>query len=263
MSSQSSVEKQVNEELKVFSNKKLMKIIRNMMYDESIIYLDVDLAIEDGDFVYILHYNYNIIGHEIADAGELETKNISFSKCDTEDFYNYDKPKQIYQTGSYFFIDPKLMRSDEDIYKKVLLKKFALLSFVYEFRHDIKLNKKSSDLIYKQIKRVEKSLFLKFHNDHFDEDLYKMLNKTPIKTIDYKSYHTSIEWIGADATDEEISNHDYPTVEVKPSLEPKSEEEINKELDKDLAALDLKPEMYKDIDSKLEALDLNLEEPTE
>ena len=257
MTSQASVGKKLNKELKVFSNEKLMKIIRGMMYDESIIYLNIDVEIEDHDIVYVLHYNYNMIGYEIADCGERETRNISFS------YYDIHIPdKQFYDTGSYFFDDSQLLRSDDDIYKKLLLKKFALLSFVYEYRHDIKLNEKSSDLISDQLKRVESHLFVKLHGninedllgtaqDDFKEFLYDFLGKELIKSIEYKSYHTT--WNYSSMKEEKI----------EPTLEPKSEAQINKELDSILRKYCLESEINKDIDTKLEALGLKLEEPEE
>ena len=258
MSSQASVGKQLNEELKVFSNEKLMKIIRDMMYDESTLYLNVDVKIEDptidDELIHVLHYNYNMIGHERADCGERETRNISFS------YFNEDFPdKEFYDTGSCFFDDPKLMNSDNDIYKK-LLKKFVLLSFIYEYRYDINLSEKSSDLIFDQLKTVESHLFFKFFNnvdesinnpgnEEFKEFLYSFLGKS-IDSIQYSSHYTAFNW----------STHKEEKIE--PTLEPKSEAEINKELDSKLKKFALKPEMYKDIDSKLEALGLNLKEPT-
>ena len=261
MSSQASVGKQLNEELKVFSNEKLMKIIRDMMYDVSTLYLNVDVKIEDHDIVYVLHYNYNMIGHERADCGKRETRNISFSYYDIDDFLDSDKPKQFYDTGSYFFDDPQIMNSDNDIYKKLLLKKFALLSFIYEYRYDINLSEKSSDIISDQLKRVESHLFSKLHGniddsklgaekDDFKDFLYEFLGKILIKSIEYKSYYTALNW----ATLKEEK--------VEPTLEPKSELEINQELDSQLAKYCIKPKDL-DIDSKLEALGLNLKEPTE
>ena len=254
MASQASVGNQLNKKLNVISNEKLMKIIRDMMYDESIVYLKVDVKIEDDDIVYVLHYNYNIIGYERADCGDRETRNISFS------YYDIDDPdKQFYDTGSYFFDDPQLLRSDDDIYKKLLLKKFVLLSFIYEYRHDIKLNEKSSDLIYDQLKRVESTLFVKLHgniNDSmigpdFKEVLYEFLGKVLIKSIEYKSYHTTLNFTT------------FEEEKIEPTLEPKSEVEINKELDSKLSKLCLESEINKDIDSKLKALGLKLEETEE
>lgn len=261
MATQASVGKQLNEELNVYSNEKLMKIIRGIMYDESTLYLNVDVKIEedptiDDEFVHVLHYNFNMIGYERADCGPIENSNISFSYFD-EDFPD----KEFYDTGTDFFDDTKLMNSTSDIYKKLLLKKFALLSFIYEYRYDIKLNQKSSDLIYDQLKRVESHLFFKFFNnvnesindpgnDDFKEFLYSFLGKS-INSIQYSSHYTALNW----------STHKEEKIE--PTLEPKSEAEINKELDSKLKKFALKPETYKDIDSKLEALGLKLEEPTQ
>ena len=258
MASQVSVGRQMNTDLKVFSNVKLMKIIRDMMYDRSTLYLQANLKLEedpfiDDDFTHVLHYNFNIIGDERADGGPLETRNISFSYYDLK-----DPDTKFYDSkgGSYFFDDYQLMNSHSDIYKILLLKKYVLLSFIYEYRYDIKLNEKSSDIISDQIKRVESHLFFKFFknvdksiNDpgskEFKDFLYSFLGKNSIK---YSSYYTT--WNYGTSKEQKI----------EPRLEPKSEEEINKELDRKLENLNLKPEIYKDIDSKLKALALNLEE---
>ena len=259
MASQVSIGRQMNEDLKVFSNEKLMKIIRDMMYDHSTLYLKVDVKLEedpciDDDFTHVLHYNFNIIGYERADCGPLETRNISFS------YHNLDNPDtKFYDSkgGSYFFDDPQIMNSHSDTYKKLLLKKYALLSFIYEYRHNLKFSKKSSDKILDQLKNVESHLFFKFFknvseeinepkNKDFKEFfLYSFLGKS-INSIEYSSYYTTWHY--------DLSKE----VKVEPEKEPKSEVEINKELDSELKKLLLKPEIYKDIDSKLEALGLNL-----
>ena len=262
MALQASLGKQLNEELNVYSNEKLMKIIRDLMYDYSTLYLNVDVKIEDNDIVNVLHYNYNMIGYERADCGESETRNISFSYYDIDDFLDSDKPKKFYDTGSYFFDDPQLMNSYDDIYKKLLLKKFVLLSFIYEYRYDIKLSEKSSDIISDQLKRVESHLFSKLYGniddsklgtekDDFKDFLYEFLGKALIKSIEYKSYYTAYNWTM------------HKEEKIEPRLEPKSEAEINKELDLKLKNFALKPEDYLDLDLKLEVLDLNLKEPTE
>ena len=259
MASQVSIGRQMNKELKVFSNEKLMKIIRDMMYDHSTLYLKVDVKLEedptiDDDFTHVLHYNFNIIGYERADCGPRETRNISFSYYDLE-----DPDTKFYETGSYFFDDPQLMNSHSDTYKKLLLKKYALLSFIYEYRYDIKLNEKSSDLISDQIKRVESHLFFKFFenvnesindpgSEDFKEFLYSFLGKS-INSIQYSSHYTTLNW------------KTFKEEKLEPRLEPKSEAEIKKELDSKLKKLCLKPEIYKDIDLKLKALGLKLEEP--
>ena len=257
---QVSVGRQINKDLKVFSNVKLMKIIRDMMYDRSTLYLNVNIKLEedpfiDDDFTHVLHYNFNIVGDERADGGPLENRNISFSYYDLK-----DPDTKFYDSkgGSYFFDDYQIMISHSDIYKILLLKKYVLLSFIYEYRYDIKLNEKSSDLISDQIKRVESHLFFKFFknvnesindpgSEDFKEFLYSFLGKS-INSIKYSSYYTT--W-----------NYDLSKEEkIEPRLEPKSEEEINKELDRKLDLLNLKPGIYKDKDSKLKALGLNLEE---
>ena len=260
MASQVSIGRQMNKDLNVFSNEKLIKIIRDMMYDHSTLYLKVDVKLEedpfiDDEFTHVLHYNFNIIGYERADCGPRETRNISFSYYDLE-----DPDTKFYDSkgGSYFLDDHQLMNSHSDTYKKLLLKKYALLSFIYEYRYDIKLNEKSSDKILDQLQNVESHLFFKFFknvnesindpgSEDFKEFLYSFLGKS-INSIKYSSYYTT--W-----------NYDLSKEEkIEPRLEPKSEEEINKELDRKLDLLNLKPGIYKDKDSKLKALGLNLEE---
>ena len=256
MASQVSIGRQMNEELKVFSNEKLMKIIRKGIYDDSTLYLKVDVKLEedpciDDDFTHVLHYNFNILGYEIADCDPREIRNISFS------YHELDKPDtKFYENGSCFFDNPQLMNSHSDIYKLLLLKKYALLSFIYEYRFNLNLIKESSDEILDQLNNVESHLFFKFFKNvdeeinepkykDFKEFLYSFLGKS-INSIQYSSYHTILNWT---TMKEE---------KIEPLLEPKSEEEINKELDSDLKKLCLKPEIYQDIDSKLEALGLKL-----
>ena len=257
MSSQVSIGRQMNEELKFFSDEKLMEIIRKGIYDYSTLYLKVDVKLEedpciDDEFTHVLHYNFNILGHERADCGPRENRNISFS------YHELDKPDtKFYDNGSCFFDDPQLMNSHSDIYKLLILKKYALLSFVYEYRNNFNLSKESSDEILNQLENVESHLFFKFFKnvkDDINEDkdfkkfLYINLGKS-INSIIYSSYHTALNWT---TMKEE---------KIEPRLEPKSEEEINKELDSDLKKICLKPEIYQDIDSKLEALGLKLEKP--
>ena len=261
MASQVTIERQMNKELKVFSNEKLMKIIRDMMYDHSTLYLKVDVKLEedpfiDDEFTHVLHYNFNIIGYERADCGPRETRNISFSYYDLE-----DPDTKFYDSkgGSYFLDDHQLMNSHSDTYKKLLLKKYALLSFIYEYRYDIKLNEKSSDKILDQLQNVESHLFFKFFknvnesindpgSEDFKEFLYSFLGKS-INSIQYSSHYTTLNWTT------------FKEEKLEPRLEPKSEAEIKKELDSKLKKLCLKPEIYKDIDLKLKALGLKLEEP--
>ena len=263
MTSQVSIGRQMNEELKVFSNEKLMEIIRKRIYDDSTIYLKVDVKVKedpciDDEFVHVLHYNFNITGHERADCGPRENRNISFSYHELDIDEDEDKPKiNFYDNGSCFFDDYQLMNSHSDIYKLLLLKKYALLSFIYEYRNNFNLSKESSDEILNQLENVESHLFFKFFKNvkedintdkDFKEFLYIILGKS-INSIIYSSYHTALNWT---TMKEE---------KIEPILEPKSEEEINKELDSDLKKYCLKPEKYQDIDSKLEALGLKLKKP--
>ena len=217
----------MNKDLNVFSNEKLIKIIRDMMYDHSTLYLKVDVKLEedpfiDDDFSHVLHYNFNIKGNERADCGPLETRNISFSYFDLK-----DPDTKFYDSkgGSYFFDNHQLMNSHSDTYKKLLLKKYALLSFIYEYRYDIKLNEKSSDIISDQIKRVESHLFFKFFknvdesiNDpgskDFKDFLYSFLGKS-INSIQYSSHYTTWNY--------ELSKEIKVEPTLEPTLEPKSE----------------------------------------
>ena len=203
MSSQVYIGRQINNELKVFSNEKLMKIIRDMMYHHSTLYLKVDVKLEedptiDDEFTHVLHYNFNIIGYERADCGPLETRNISFSYHDLKDpntkFYDI-------KGGYHFFDDPQLMNSQSDTYKKLLIKKYALLSFIYEYRHNLKFSKKSSDNILDQLKNVESHLFFKF---------FKNVKKE-INSIQYSSYYTTWNY-GL-----------FKEVKVEPKSEPETE----------------------------------------
>ena len=230
MASQVSIGRQMNEELKVFSNEKIMEIIRKRIYDVSTIYLKVDVKLEedpciDDEFTHVLHCNFNILGYERADCGPRENRNISFSYHDLD-----DPDTKFYDNGSCFFDDPQLMNSHSDIYKLLILKKYALLSFIYEYRNNFNLSKESSDEILNQLENVESHLFFKFFknvkediNDDrgFKEFLYSFLGKS-IDSIIYRSYYTTLNWT---TMKEE---------KIEPLLEPKSEEEINKELDADL-----------------------------
>ena len=221
MENQVSIGRQMNEELKVFSNEKLMEIIRKEIYDDSILYLKVDVKIEEDPcnedyFAHVLHYNFNILGYEIADCGPREIRNISFS------YHELDKPDpKFYENGSCFFDNPQLMNSHSDIYKLLLLKKYALLSFIYEYRINFKLSKESSDEILDQLNNLESHLFFKFFKNvseeinepkykGFKEFLYRFLGKC-FNSIQYSSYYT--RW------DYELSKE----VKVEPTLEPKSE----------------------------------------
>lgn len=225
MASQVSVGRQMNEELKVYSNEKLMKIIRDNIEDRSTIYLNVDIKLEedpfiDDDLTHVLHYNFNILGHEIADCGPLETRNMTFSCYDMKD---PDTKYYKKTSGYYFFDNPKLMNSSKDTYKKLLLKKFALLSFIYEYRHNFKLSEKSSDIILKQIDNIESHLFFKFfknvkddinkdENNGFKEFLYSFLGKS-IESVKYRSYYTN--WFYDDCKEKEVE----PKTEIETEQE--------------------------------------------
>ena len=202
MTSQVSLGYQLNKQLNVYSNKKLMDIIRKMMYDHSTLYLKVDVKLEDptfdDDFIHVLHYNFNIIGHERADGGPLKTRNISFSYYDIDDPY-----KKFYDTGYYFFDDPQLLHSFMDTYKMLLLKKYILLSFIYEYRNNINYTKEESDEILNQINKVKSHLFFKIFknvnesinpgNEDFKEFLYSFLGKSK-NSLQYSSHYTKWDY---------------------------------------------------------------------
>ena len=103
-----------------------------------------------------------------------------------------------------FFDDSNLMNSKGDIYKKLLLKKFTLLSFIYEYRYNINYTKEESDEILNQIKKVESHLFFKFFknvddsindpgSEDFKEFLYSFLGKS-IDSIQYESHYTTWDY---------------------------------------------------------------------
>lgn len=223
MSLQVSIERQINEDLKFFSIENLISIIRDMMYDHSTLYLKVDLKLEenphiDDDFAHVLHYNFNIIGNKRVNCGPLETRNISFS------YHHLDDPNTKFygsENGSYFFDDPLIMNSKSDTYKRWLLKKYTLLSFIYEYRHNLNLSKKSSDNILNKLQDLEATIFFKFSKNikeeiinnpkkkKFKDYLYIFLGKSK-NAITYSSYYT--KW------DYGLSKE----VEVKPDIEEKT-----------------------------------------
>lgn len=244
MASKVSIGRQMNKELKVYSNEKLMKIIRNNIYKRSTIYLNVDIKLEEDPFIddeltHVLHYNYNILTDEIADCGPRETRTMLFSCHEMK----YPDTKYFKKTSGYYFFDnPKLMNSYDDTYKTLLLKKFALLSFIYEYRHNLKLSKKSSDIILKQIDNIESHLFFKFFknvkdinndvNDDFREFLYDFLGKS-IESIKYSSYYTN--WFYDDCKERQVEPETEQATEdllelSEPELEPELEPEIESEL---------------------------------
>ena len=229
MTSQVSIGRQMNKELNVFSNEKLMKIIRDMMYDHSTLYLKVDVKLEedptiDDDFTHVLHYKFNIINYERADCGPRENRNISFS------YHDLEEPDTKYygiKSGTHFFDDPQLLHSESDIYKMLLLKKYALLSFIYEYRHNLKLSKKSSDKILDQLQNVESHLFFKFFKNvsdeinnpkekGFKEFLYSFLGKS-INSIQYSCYYTTWHY--------DLSKKVKVEPKTEPETEPKTEPE--------------------------------------
>ncbi len=198
---QASVGKHLNKKLKVFSNQKLMNIATDMLYHNSIAYLKTEVKIEKEGKCYVLHYHYNLIEDNVADCGELETRNIAFSYLDPE----YPN-KEFYSTGTecLFFDDPQLLHDFSDTYKKLLLKKYTLLSFIYEYKNNTNFDEKTKNVIFNQLKRVKNELLFRFNNEvtlyDFIEDSetqdYVKFHKSeyPVKSLEYKSNY--IEWNG-------------------------------------------------------------------
>ena len=205
--------------MKDFSNENLIKIIRDMMYDLSILYLKVDINLEedpniDDDFSHVLHYNFNILGDAIGGfCPQRETMNISFS------YHDINEPDTNYydtKGGYYFFHDPHLLYSRSDINKKMLLKKYALLSFIYEYRYDINLNEKTSDIIYDKIKRLRSYIYFLFFKNKED--------------IDFGPYTEKVDELSGKAKNSiQYSSHftifNFRTYK-KEKIKPKSEAEI-------------------------------------
>lgn len=191
---QASVGNHLNKKLKVFSNEKLMNIARHMLYHNSIAYLKTEVKIEKEDKCYVLHYHYNLIEENIADCGDLETRNIAFSYFDPE-----YPDKEFYSTGSecLFFDNPQLLYDYCDTYKKLLLKRYTLLSFIFEYRNNTNYDEKTLIVISNQIKRVKQELLFRFNNvvseynfigDNEAQDYVKFHKSDyPVKSIEYKS----------------------------------------------------------------------------
>ena len=204
--------------MKDFSNENLIKMIRDMMNNDFKLYLKVDVKLEekpsiDDGFSHVLHYNFNMLGGERDFAPKLETMNISFS------YHDINEPDTNYydtKGGYYFFHDPHLLYSRSDINKKMLLKKYALLSFIYEYRYDINLNEKSSDNIYDEIKMLKSYIYFLFFKN--------------VGEIDWGPYTEKIKELSGKAKNSiqynshfEILNSRTRKIEI---IKPKSEAEI-------------------------------------
>ena len=184
-------------DIKNFNNENLIRIIRDMMNDVNNLYLKVDVKLEedpsiDDGFSHVLHYNFNMLGGKRDFCPQRETINISFS------YHDINKPDTNYydtKGGYYFFHDPHLLYSMSDVNKKMLLKTYALLSFIYEYRYNLSLNEKSSDFILSSLKYLKKHLlfvFLKKEKFEYacdDEKLNELLGKTK-NSIQYSSDFT-------------------------------------------------------------------------
>ena len=171
----------------------IMLIRREIMKNFNTLYLKVDVKIEDPsvDDVYshVLHYNFNILNSKYY---KLETINVSFS------YHEINKPDINYyntEGGYYFFKDPHLFHSLYSLHdsnKLMLLKRYALLSFIYEYRYNLSLDEKSSDNILSYLKRLKKHIlfvFLKketFEDACNDKKLNELLDKTK-NSIQYSS----------------------------------------------------------------------------
>ena len=177
-------------------NKNLIKKIRrDLMKDNNRLHLKVDVKIEDPSvddvFSHVLHYNFTILGSENC-CPNLETMNVSFS------YHEINKPDTNYydtKGGYYFFKDPYLLYGLSDGNKKMLLKKYALLSFFYEYRYNLSLDEKSSDLILKKLKDLKTHILFvflkkeKFKDACDDKKLNELLGKTK-NSIQYSSDFT-------------------------------------------------------------------------
>ena len=230
MAHQLSVGKNLNKKLKVFSNKKLMVIARDMLYHASTAYLKTEVKIEkENKRVYVLHYHYNLIEEDSADCGPRETRNIRFS------YFNPEFPgKEFYSNGSecLFFDDPELLNDFSDVYKMLLLKKYTLLSFICEYRFITNYNKNSLDIIVDQLKKVEDELLFRFNNvftvygyyDDNDAQDYIEFHKSdyPVKSIEYKSNYTA--WDSRFFKDTKVET-ELTENQLKLELKPLSQEE--------------------------------------
>ena len=220
MAHQASVGKVLNRNLNVFSNEKLLKIARNMLYHNSIAYLKTVLKIKKDNRVYVLHYHYNLIEDNIADCGDRETRNIAFSYFDPE----YPE-KEFYTTGSecLFFDDPQLLNYFGDTYKKLLLKKYTLLSFINEYKDITTFNQNSKNNISDQLKRVKQELLFRFNNvfteydwigDNEAQDYVKYHKSDyPIKSLEYKSDYIAFD--GRISVDTKVDPNDEELLKIK------------------------------------------------
>ena len=201
-----------NDDIISLNNNDIISLIRKeLMKDVNRLYLKVDVKIEDPSvddiFSHVLHYNFNILG---GNCPKKETINFSFS------YHEINKPDiNYYDTkgGYYFFNDPYLLYSLKDGNKKMLLKKYALVSFIYEYRYNLSLNKESLDYILSYLKRLKEHIlfvFLKkesFEDACNDKKLTELLGKTK-NSIQYSSDFTILN----------LSTHK--------KIKPKSEAEI-------------------------------------
>ena len=213
MVDQASVGNNLNKKLKVFSNEKLMKVARNILYHASTAYLTTELKIEKDKRVYVLHYHYNLIEEDSADCGPRETRNILFSYFDPE-----FSGKEFYSNGSecLFFDNPQLINDFGDTYKKVLLKKFTLLSFINEYSCITNLGEMSLNIISEQLKKVKDELLFRFNHvfteyNYYDNNKaqdYTKFHKSnyPLKSIEYKSNYIAWDSRVSDFTKLDVSD---------------------------------------------------------
>ena len=235
------VGKNLNKKLKMISNKKLMDIARNMLYHNSIAYLTTELKIEKDKRVYVLHYHYNLIEDNIADSNDRETRNITFSYFDPE-----YPDKEFYSNGSecLFFDDPQILNDLCDTFKKLLLKKYTLLSFICEYSFITSYNEKSLDIIVDQLKKVEKELLFRFNNvftaygyydDSYAQD-YTEFHKSdyPVKSIKY--YSNYIAWcdrVSDFSNVKTVLREDQEILQLKTLTQEETEEETQEETEEE------------------------------
>ena len=105
-----------------------------------------------------------------------------------------------------------------------LLKHYTLLSFVYEYRHNLRLSNKTSDKIFNKLEYLESTLFFEFFKNVKEKEpknedyLYSLLVRNK-NSITYTSYYT--KW------DYDLSKE----VVLKPKLETETETELIKILE--------------------------------
>ena len=220
MANQASLGRHLVTILDVFSNERLLKISRKMLYHATVAYLKTEVKIVKNNLLYVLHYHYNLIEEDTADCGPRETMNIAFS------YFDPDYPeKEFYTTGSecIFFNDPQLIHEISDTYKKLLLKKFTLLSFINEYASITTFDQNSKDIISDQLKRIKEELLFRFNNvftgygflNDNDGKHYVEHHKSdyPVKSLEYKSNYIAWDNSKVDSNDEKLLKIEIKQIE--------------------------------------------------